>query len=224
MVTRITWEEETLDKIKEAREKQQEARNLIKRSQDDEKFWGEYADALEKGLELERERYKIHPNGSHILQPDHFKQQSIWNSLVDIMKVNNGTLVVNNAVTFLIEAELFSEREKARNVIYSTLYSHKKHVYKIRPGVYRLGNDVVRSRKPVGKSTTHSHRVHTNIVSVVKRLKEDNPQMTKNEVVNHLIETGFDFKGKNPPGSVNMAWVRLGYHKENRQQPLPVVS
>ena len=219
MVTRITWEEETLAKIRDARTKQQEAQNLMKQSQEDDKFWGEYADALERGLSLDRERHKIHPNGHQVRLPEHFRQQSTWKSLLDIMNANNGLLVVNDAVTILVEADVFPEREKARNVIYSTLYSHKKHIDKVRQGVYQLKEGAI--QRPIKvQSKTKKRSIKTDIAPVVKALKEIEPQMTKNEVLNRLLEMGFDFKGKNPSKSLAMTWVKLGYHKENKQQSL----
>ncbi len=222
MVTRITWGEETLAKIRDARTRQQEAQNLIKQAQEDDKFWGEYADALEKGLALDGERHKIHPNGHQVRLPEHFRQQSTWDSLLDIMNTTNGLLVVNDAVTILVDASVFPEREKARNVIYSTLYSHKKHVDKIRQGIYQLKNNAIQRQN---KSLANKNRrtTKTDIAPVVKALKEKEPKITRNEVLHRLVKMGFDFKGKNPTKSLAMTWVKLGYHKEGKQQGLPSV-
>ncbi len=223
MVNGITWEEGTLAKIEEARKKQKEAQNLIKQGQEDEKFWGEYADTLERGMKLDKERNKIHPNGYQSRMPEHFQQQSTWNNLLDIMKDNNGFLVVTDAVTILVNAKVFSDREHARNVIYSTLYAHKHHVSKIRGGVYQLKKEVIHKATNT-KKKSHKKRVKNDIVRIVEQLKNHNQQLTKNEVMNHLINMGFDFKGKNPSKSLSMAWVKLGYHREGKQQPLPEVS
>lgn len=40
------------------------------------------------------------------------------------------------------------------------------------------------------------------------------------EVMNNWNLTNFDFKGKRPLNSVNLAWIRLGYSKEDKQQRL----
>lgn len=190
---------------------------MLQQAQEDDKFWGEYANTLEKSLALDKERYVIHPNGHQVRLPEHFRQQSTWGSLRDIMNSNNGFLIVSDAVTTLVEASVFESREHARNVIYSTLYSHKKDVDKVRQGVYRFKNEVI--RKPI-KIKVSERIIKTDIAPVVKALKDQNPQMTKGEVLNRLLEMGFDFKGKNPSKSLAMTWVKLGYHKEGNQQSL----
>lgn len=220
MVNGITWEEETLAKIRDARTKQKEAQNLIKQVQEDDKFWGEYADALEKGLALDRERHKIHSNGHQVRLPEHFRQQSMWDSLLDIMNTTNGLLVVNDAVTILVKAGVFPEREHTRNVIYSTLYSHKKHVDKVRQGVYQLKDNTVQIQNN-SLAKTNRRTPKTGIAPVVKGLKGLNPQMTKDEALNHLLEMGFDFKGKNPTKSLAMTWVKLGYANGEKQEKQP---
>ena len=225
MVSRITWEEGTLAKIKEARAKQLEAQNLMKQAQEDDKFWGEYADTLERGLALDKERYKIHPNGHQVRLPEHFRQQSTWESLRDITNSNNGLLIVSDAVTILVDAGVFESREHARNVIYSTLYSHKKDVDKVRHGIYQLRDRVIiLEPSKVMQDKTDKRRIKTDIAPVVKALKEMEPQMTKNEVLSHLLNMGFDFKGKNPVKSLAMTWVKLGYHREGKQQPLVLAN
>ena len=48
--------------------------------------------------------------------------------------------------------------------------------------------------------------------------------MTLKEVLDYLITSGFDFKGRKPTSAVNLTWGYLGYAKEGKQQPLPGVS
>jgi hypothetical protein len=223
MVTgRTSWEEETLARIKEAKNKQLEAQNLIEKAQEDVQFWSEYVAALEMGLNLDKERYKMTSTSSKIHLSEHFKQQSTWENLLDLMKDNNGILIVTDAVTILVEAGAFTEREHARNVIYSTLYSHKKEMNKIRHGVYQLkGESTNAIHVPVRtRIKKHSKRIKNDIAPLIKQLKNQNPKMTKNEVMKYLVDSGFDFKGKRPTNSLNMAWVRLGFNKEDKQQPL----
>ena len=103
------------------------------------------------------------------------------------------------------------------------MYSHKKHVVKDRKGVYRLKNNTIKTTK-TKRSNKRKHRAETGITIVVKQIKDNNPQMTKNEVAKHLVESGFDFKEKDPFRSVNFAWTKLGYNEEGKQQPLPEVN
>jgi hypothetical protein len=59
------------------------------------------------------------------------------------------------------------------------------------------------------------------IRQAVKELKDKNPQMTKKEVLNYVVKSGFDFKGKKPVNALNITWAYLGYSKEGKQQSLP---
>jgi len=54
--------------------------------------------------------------------------------------------------------------------------------------------------------------------NAVKAIKDLNPQMTKQEVLNTLTRAGFDFKGKRPTQAINITWAYLGYSKEGKQQ------
>jgi hypothetical protein len=56
------------------------------------------------------------------------------------MNSNNGILVVNDAVSFLVDMKVFSDREHARNTIYSTIYNRKNELTKVREGIYQMKN------------------------------------------------------------------------------------
>jgi len=222
MTNGITWEEELLTRIREARDKQKQAQEAIKQVENDAKYWDEYATTLEKAMQLYREKQGIKISGRQTLDAERLRTQSTWANLVDIISANNGLLVVIDATTALVDAGVFRDREHARNVIYSTLNSHKEDVERVRRGVYQLctRNDI--KKKPAIKKSPNlqKQRVNSGVRQVVKDLKEANPQITKKEVLNHLLKTGFDFKGKNPGHAVNMAWVYWGYSKEGKQQSL----
>jgi hypothetical protein len=85
----------------------------------------------------------------------------------------------------------------------------------VAPGQYRFTNHIEYVDKP-------KHEV-SGLRQKVKELKDVHPQWTKQDVLNYLKSTNFDFKDKRPVNAVNMAWAYLGYFKENKQQSLPGV-
>ena len=127
----ITWEEETVIRIKDARDKQTYHGKEANR-------WGEYADTLTKALEMSKEQKSIKSNGRHGLDVEKFRMMSIREALTEIASSNNGLLIVNDAVTSFVEIGLFNNRESARNSIYTNLYHYKKLFRKERPGIYML--------------------------------------------------------------------------------------
>jgi len=206
MVNGITWQEETQARLTEARSRQKQAKTEVNR-------WEEYADALERVLGLDKERHSINPNGHDTFDRENLRKQSTWKNLCDIMSSNNGLLVVVDAVTILVEAKVFADREHARNVIYSTLNSHKRDVQRMREGVYRLRKQGERVPKQKG----------TGLKQVVLELKTVNPDMSKKDIKQTLVKRGFDFKGKSPGRAVHLVWITLGYakkEKEGKQQSL----
>ena len=50
--------------------------------------------------------------------------------------------------------------------------------------------------------------------------KSKEAQMTKKEVLNYLVKSGFDFKGKRPASAVNITWAYLEYSLEGKQPSL----
>ncbi len=55
MVNGITWEEETLARLREARGKQKQAQETIKQAESAIKYWDEYATVLERTIQLCRQ-------------------------------------------------------------------------------------------------------------------------------------------------------------------------
>ena len=149
MVNGITWEEETQARLRQAREKQKQAEEICKQSEIEANHLKEYANALEKVLELDRQQRGIKANGQHIFDPEHLRTQSVRNSLIEIASANNGLLVVVEAIPILMDAGVFTDREHARNSIYSNLNHYKKQFKKERPGVYRF----------VGQQSLDVHRL-----------------------------------------------------------------
>jgi len=138
MVNGATWEEEALARLRNAR---QEIRNLEeqKKQVDQEAaHWVQYADALEKVLELEQQRRAVKLNGEQALDPESLRKKSVRGALIEIAGRNNGLLVVQDALGILLRAGAVQDRDQGRNAIYSALHSAKDDFYKERPGVYRL--------------------------------------------------------------------------------------
>lgn len=214
MVTRLTWEEETQFKIKEAKHMQEQAQLMIKKAQEDEKFWGEYLDSLEKALGLARELSKARVD---LLLPDeHFRKQSTWENLKDIMEGNNGVLVVSDAVTILVNAKVFDAREHARNVIYSTLYSHNKDVKKVRSGVYQLTGDKETRDKSVHRPLLNNPMSFSKGLKQV--LEEANGQPLPSSVIwQKMQQLGVKSNSSNPIGWVNRIAQNIGAEKVSPQ-------
>ena len=125
--------------INEARAKQKSAQEGVRGvAPNKANQFGEYADILEKGLQLRKELMAVRYNGHTPLHAEQFLKQSTWKSLKRIMDGNKGILVVNDAVSFLTEMKVFSDREGARRSIYSTIHNHQHDFAKVRSGIYRL--------------------------------------------------------------------------------------
>jgi hypothetical protein len=131
MVNGATWEEQGLARLKEAQEKEQQAK-------EDLAYWSQYRQALETVLELERKKRALNVDGEHSIDPESLRRKSIREALIEIGGRNNGLVVVQQAVDILIQANVPGDRDQVRNAIYSTLHYSKSYFQKERPGVYHL--------------------------------------------------------------------------------------
>ena len=145
MMNGITWEEQTHSRFEQARKEQQKEQNLAESHINNAKRWEEIADALERVLRLIPSQNIGSDSGRDLDNKEQLLQHSTWDNLNAIMNAKNGLLVVNEAVDFLVHMKVFANRKHARNVIYSTLYSHKKDITKIREGIYH------RKERTIGK-------------------------------------------------------------------------
>jgi len=223
MVNAITWEELTLARFNEAKDKLKQHESRIQQEQIEVDYWKKYVSALEAVLTFAKQQTVNNPTHSEELLT-----KSTWDNLMIIMKANKGILVVMDAVSFLVEVKFFRDREHARNVIYSTLYAHSRDIQKVRPGVYRL-NEIDANKPIVKKFGRHRQKNSENKIIVRKpslHLKEKlvaliniNPNITREEALNILIRDGFDFQGRYPKKALAMAWVSLGYAKTNGKPP-----
>jgi hypothetical protein len=212
MVNGITWEELTQTRLLEAKKKQQRAKDTAKQAEIEANRFEEYIKTLEKVLELDKQQSSITLYDHKSLNPDSLLKQSTWQNLRAIMGLNNGLLVVIEAVDFLIHAKVFSDRDHARNVIYSTLHAHKKDLEWVRKGVYRL-------KKPGEKTHRRMEaKVTPSLKHAILEIKRANPNFTKKDVTRTLVKSGFNFKGKNPGRAVNLTWINMGYAKKEQPQ------
>ena len=130
-----TWEEETLAGIRNRLAYAQQQREKAEQEAD---YWIRHTDALEKVLELERQRRGIKVNGEQTVDPQSLRGKSVRQALIQIGHQSNGLVIVRDAVAILVQAKVFEKRDQARNAIYSTLHSGKRYFQKEQPGVYRL--------------------------------------------------------------------------------------
>jgi hypothetical protein len=163
MTSRITWEEETRARLEQARKEQKEEQIIAERHFNNAKRCEEIVDALEKILRLMPSQGRSVVSGTDLMNSEQLSQSSTWENLNTIMDAKNGLLVVNEAVDFLVRMKVFANRKHARNVIYSTLYSHKKDVIKVREGIYQ------RRESTIGKEA-HGESLHSN--EVWKRMQQ----------------------------------------------------
>ena len=129
--------------------------------------------------------------------------------LVEIAERVGGYLKVSEAVDFMLQSGVSDDRRTIQANIYSALRRGNRFK-KMKPGEYRFLNHIRKEDdgKPSG------------VRQAVKEVKERNPQWTKREVLNHLLKTGFDFKGKKPANAVNITWAYLGYAEDGKQPSL----
>ena len=131
MVNDRLWEEETTARLEYAREQR-------KKAEAEATYWIQMADALEKIVELIRQQRGIRVNGHPVIDPESLRNKSCREALIAIGAANNGLLVTNDAAQILVDAGMYSDKEQARNTIFSNLYHHKKTFKKESPGYYRL--------------------------------------------------------------------------------------
>ena len=152
-----------------------------------------------------------------LLRPGDIKDKSHREILRLIAERNDGRLLAKNAIKLMKESNIFGDSPNADSIVYAVLNRSPEFV-KLGRGIYRLNGTQGKKKPKISR-----HRP-SGLKQAIKKLKKNNPEMTKREVKNYLTRHGFDFQGKNPGQAVHMAWVNLGYAKEGKQQSLPGVS
>jgi hypothetical protein len=135
-----TWVEETSAILKKEKEILSKLEKEIEQKNNGLLRLKEYINALEKILEFNNQDRIINANGHGSFDPEKLMKQSVKQSMIDIASANNGLLVASEAVNILINAKVFSDRDHARNAIYSNITHHRKYFEKERPGIYRVKN------------------------------------------------------------------------------------
>jgi len=145
------------------------------------------------------------------VRPGYFGNKTYPEMLIEIAQGKQGYLKVVDAVEIMLEANVSTDRRLIQANIYSALRRMRKRFVKMARGEYRYTNH----------APPQSEGEPSGVKQAVRELREKNPVMTKQGALKTLLQKGFDFKGKNPQRAVHMAWVSLGYHKnEPRQQSL----
>jgi len=128
---RTTWEEDTKAMLREAKEK-------LKNTENEAVYWRNYVEALNRILDLRDKNPSIKVKEEYPFDSEKLLKQSVKDSLIDIATARNGLLIVTEAVPILVNAGVFSDRDQARNSIYSNLSHNKRKFRKERPGIYRF--------------------------------------------------------------------------------------
>ena len=183
---------------------------------------------LQNWHELVRAYMKKHAIES--TTPDNIKLGNLTNKsypdlIIEIAKQSGGILNMSDATDILFEAKVGGDKKHIRHNIDTARYRMSEHFARISRGQYRFTN-YVPVKKPVENKLVRDGKGKnepSGVRQAVRTLKEKNPQMTAKEVLNHLVASGFDFKGRKPTSAVNLTWGYLGYTKEGKQQSLPGV-
>jgi hypothetical protein len=144
-------------------------------------------------------------------------------SQIEILKLiagrNDNLLVVRTAIKLMKEANIFGNPDNADAMVYSIL-SRSEDFHRVGRGVYKL-NGVHKPKTRHNKSKVRKPSL-PGLKDAIKNLKANNPQITKNEVLELLIKGGFDFRDRNPNKSVTRAWLNLK-GKVPEQKPLEII-
>lgn len=203
-----SWVKETMELLEDWENQRQSLQNKVEQLQNE---LMDLENSIVTGHALIRaymEKHNVSPTPLRTGHRDFFENKSYPEALIAWAKLNQGYLKVADITDAMFAAGFSLDRRAIQANIYSALRRMKDRFKKIYRGEYRYLNHTNRDEKPSG------------LRQAVKTLREANPQMTKKEVLNHLIKNGFDFKGKKRANALNITWAYLGYSKEGKQQSL----
>jgi len=175
----------------------------------------ERAEVLRKALGIYQEMMGMSQDSQTSLTASDIRGKSLRQILTLLASRNNDLLIAKQAVKLMKEAKLFRNPNHAESIVYSILGRSPKYFVKVSPGIYSLKRIERVKQKTRGGS---------GLKQKIMELKEMNPQMTKAQVKGYLMQQGFDFHGKRPGNAINMAWVSLGYHKEEKQHKMQLLN
>jgi len=179
--------------------------------------------AADNLIRLYREKHNVLPSSLQDISPGYFGNKSYPEILVDIAKKSNNYLKVLDATDIMLKAGVGKDKRQVQASTYAALSRMVQagRFVRITKGEYRYTNGLQKpTQKLPAKLGQKNKRSKSGVQQAVKELKDQNPQWTKKEVLNYLIQAGFDFKGKKPVNAVNIVWAKLGYSKEGKQQVL----
>ena len=213
MVREITYEEQTLNRINEFRTRQKEAQTTAEKALKEAKYFGDYADELEKVMSFEKQRGEFSQ-----IQSSQLSKSSTWQTLKGMM-TSNGTISAIDAVSFLVQMKVFTDREEARHAIYSTIHNHKNELFRIGAGVYRL-----KGSNEISTKTVHLHEKHPREnkmkgmmsfpIGLKKVLQDAHGVALNNDLIWERMQTlGVISTAKNPSTWIDIHAKRLGAEK-----------
>lgn len=169
---------------------------------------------IQSGHEFVRAFMKKHNINS--ITPDNLKLKDFSDKsyplmLIEIAKQSNGILNVDDAAQILLKNGISNDKKSIVHNIYNAL-SRSSQFIKMERGQYRFTSN----------PTSNKRAVKSGIREAVQVLLREHPEITNKQIVDSLINNGFDFKGKKPINSVNMALAYLRYaaDKKNEQKTI----
>jgi len=211
MVNGTTYEEQTLARLNEFRAKQKQAQFAAEQKLKEAKYFGDYADTLEKILGLESQRNEFTQIGA-----EQVSKSSTWKTLESIMLANKGMLVVVDAVSFLVDMKVYTDREQARHAIYSTLHNHKKDAIRVERGIYRLRNvPATENLIHLEKQVSLKKRGSISFESGVRKVLQDahGEPLNNDEIWRQIQVLGVISNAKDPAGWIDWHARNLGAEK-----------
>ncbi len=211
-----SWVKETLDLIEELQQQKNKLEahvefTILEIEELQTQILG--AQAL---IPLYRSKHNISAMPTQDIQLGYFSNKTYPEMLTEIATKSGGYFKVLDATEIMLQAGVSKDKRQIQANIYAVLRRMKDRFVKVKRGEYRYTNGSQKLESKV--SETKVARSKSGVQAAIKNLKDNNPQMTKKEVLNHLLEIGFDFKGKKPVSAVNIVWAKLGYSKEGKQQ------
>ncbi len=193
--------------------------------------WKQKKIAIEETLNFYSEvRGERAEKATEILSTGDIAGKSQKEILLLLARRNNGVLLARKAIVIMKKLGVFGNPDNAGSAVYSIL-RRAKEFDRVGQGVYKLRNSlahnsdvvvtdklgpgtIVEPKRPEVKRV----RVLSRVRQAVKELRDNNPNITKQEILMKLSNIGFDFKGKKPSSAINMSWSYLEHEERKARQ------
>lgn len=112
---------------------------------------------------------------------------------------NDGFFNTKTGIPLMKQLGVFGNPANASAMVWRVLSRPNSKFERVSPGLYRLqkhGEGVPRV-------------VRSGLVEKVREIRQSNPNMTRTQIANALVTTGYDFQGKHPAFAVSAAWMSL---------------